>query len=178
RPVRLPCGSDQESVDRSPDLEFLHTLCGIEFRGSQFERFVLLAVRAGEYDYLAPICGRELDGHVAKPPYTDDADSLGRADIVRFESVEDGGTAAHQGSCVLGLEVVRDLEEESLTVDRMGSQGAQVEVAGAIHLAQGNGAKSFLTCEAWFAVAAGGVKVAEPNTLASISRKRYELLMI
>lgn len=65
-------------------------------------------------------------------PYTDDAHSVGRPDTVHFWGVEDRGTAAHQGCCVLFGYRVGNLEKVGLTPDGVGGKGTDVEVARAV----------------------------------------------
>ncbi len=63
-PVGLGGGGDKEAVDRfgNTTTELFEAFCGVEFRGAEFHRFVLFAVGAAEYDYLAAHFAGELDG--------------------------------------------------------------------------------------------------------------------
>ena len=144
----------------------LDALQGMEFPRAQFGSFVLLAVCPTEDDDLAAHVCCELDGEMAKATNANDADSVRGSHAIGFECVEDGGSGAHQGRGVFVWDGVRDPKEVGFAPDGVGGEGAEVEVAFAVHDILW--AERLLSCQALLAVAAAVVEVSEADTITSV----------
>lgn len=175
-PVGLGGGCDEEGVDGALGLELLGVLHGDELGGTESHGLLLLAVGAGEDDNAAAHLGGVLDGEVTEATDTHDTNGVGGEDVVHVESVENGGTTAHEGSGNLIGHVVGDLEEERLAPDGALSHAALVEVGEAVH--DTLGAEGLDTAEALLAAAAGVVLVtpADAVTLLQDGAVGAELL--
>lgn len=130
--VKLPvwllgCG-DEQLVDGSLDLELLDTLCGVEFGRSELHRFILFAVGAREDDDLTAHLGGELDGQMAQPSDTYNANAVGAFEVVHLKCGENGGASAHERRGVLVLNAVWDLEDEVFVPDGVACETALVQL--------------------------------------------------
>ena len=175
-PVGLERGGDQKTVDGLGSLELLDTLGSDKLGCTESEGLLLLTVSAGEDDDLATHLGGELDGQVTKTSNADNTDAVGRLDVVKVKSHEDGGTTAHEGSGGLVGKAVGEGEEESLAPDGVGSKRSLVEVVVTIELAVR--AESLGTLETLLAVTTAVVLVAPANavTLLEVLGERTKLL--
>lgn len=152
-PVGLRAGGHQQAVELVRHLERVLALGGEELVRAQPDRLILLAIAARQHDHAAAKVAGKLDGQVAKATDAKNTNGLGRSCVVGGQSRPDGGTSAHpatrlvrllsfrsiggggdiqRGSGLVG-ELVRELEEESLPPDGVGSERALVQVCGGVH---------------------------------------------
>ena len=104
---------------------------------------------------------------MAQAANADDTYALSRARVIRNEGVEDGGAAALEGSGVFTGDGGGDLEKKGFAPDGMGGHRAGGVVGRTVHCAKR--AEGLFACEAFGAVTAGVVEVAEADVVASIS---------
>ena len=162
-PVGLGGGGDKEGVDWTLGLELLGALHGDELGGTEPHGLLLLAVGAGKDNDAAAHLRGVLDGKVTEATDTHDTNDVGGADVVQVESVEDGGTTAHEWSGNLIAHVVGNLEKERLAPDGTLSHAALVKVGETV---QGTlGAEGLVAAEALLAAAARVVLVTPANAV-------------
>ena len=109
-PVRRHRCRDEQSVDRSRDLELRGVLGGDELVCAEPQGFGLFPLGAGEDHDAAAHLGRELNREMAEPADAHDADRVAGLDVL--EGGEGGGAAALEGSGVDVAETLRDGIEE------------------------------------------------------------------
>lgn len=179
-PFWLEGGGDDEVVDGSGNLEFGYALGGDEFRGAEGEGFFFLGVGGGEYYDLTSHLSGELDGQVSESSDTDYTNAFVglNTTIEGAESVEDGGTPAHERSGVFAGEVLGDLVDVICVPDGVGTHGCLVEVTVTVHDTVGT--EGFVSGKTLLAVVAGVVLVAPSNgvTLFDGLDSRSDFLLI
>lgn len=175
-PVGLEGGGDKQLVDGLDVLELLDTLGGVELAGAELQSLILLGVGAGEDDNFTSHLSGKLDGQVTETTNTDDTDTVGGLGVVHVESVENGGTTALERSGSLIGKAVRDLEEEGLAPNTVGSERTLVSIGVTVHLSLG--AVGLSSLQALLAVGARVVLVTPTNavTLLEESAGRTSLL--
>lgn len=162
----MSAGADEQSIERSANVQVLLVLGGIELVSAKLHGLLLLGVSAREDDGIATALGRKLDGKVTKTANAQDTDASGRGDVVVIKAGVDGSTAALERSGVLVGETVGDLEEEGLLPDGGAGERTLVEVGVAVHGAAR--AVNILAGQALLAVAALVVLVAPADAVANL----------